>query len=156
MMMSITTISLITAISVIYIDGLASVRRAPEWLRNLCFSYLLKLTRASVSVGLSKPPSTSNEIEKNPGNNNYEETIWEKHARVDATGEIVQVKSDELLQICQHVGKILQRIEAKGSMVEVKEEWTNIGRVIDRTLFLLCSILLIIFLLYIFIRPVLV
>ena len=133
--MVMTVISIISAIIAVYLDGRSDASRVPRWARIVAFQGLARVFHLQGEIHKLIRVS---QIEPEKENRmNSRQKFYTKQAAVKPTSEMG--KSFETLEILTNYVKDKQRAES------IIDEWKLLSKVIDRTLFWLCLIVTVIY-----------
>ena len=137
--MMMTVISIISAIIAVYLDGRSDASRVPRCLRIVAFHGLARLFR--LQDELPKPIGIS-QIE--PEKPDTEDTTTSRK-RLDTKQAADKPVASELGKVLENLEFLKNYVKDKQRAESIIDEWKLLSKVIDRTLFWLCLIVTVIY-----------
>ena len=137
--MVMTVISIISAIIAVYLDGRSDASRVPRWLRIVAFQGLARVFRLHGNI--PKPVSAS-QIE--PERMDVED-VTEPPETIDTEQAADKPATSEMGKILENLEFLTNYVKEKQKAESIIDEWKLLSKVIDRTLFWLCLIVTVIY-----------
>ena len=136
--MMMTVISIISAIIAVYLDGRSDASRVPRWVRMVAFKGLARLFRLQDEV-----PQLIGASQIEPEDKDAED-VTTTRKKLD-TKQATKPAAPELGEILENLEFLTNYVKHKQQAESIIDEWKLLSKVIDRTLFWLCLIVTVIY-----------
>ena len=137
--MMMTVISIISAIIAVYLDGRSDASRVPRWLRVVAFQGL-----ARVFCLYDKIPKLVGASQIEPKRMDVED-VREPPDTIDTEQAADKPATSELGKILENLKFLTNYVKDQQQAESIIDEWKLLSKVIDRTLFWLCLIVTVIY-----------
>ena len=137
--MVMTVISIISAIIAVYLDGRSDASRVPRWVRIVAFQGLARVFHLQGEIpelfGVSQIEPEQMDVED----------VTKVEKKLDTKQAADKPAASELGKILENLEFLTNYVKEKQKAESIIDEWKLLSKVIDRTLFWLCLIVTVIY-----------